>query len=130
MLKELQAGLRKVVEKTQMDLRELMLLLRYRSEWGGGWSLPPLSQMAHLKNQLNKLLGRVTCSKELLAGPLEDDDFMTLMNLTYLMRLSSPLPGTVDSLANARHDMVEVRHFTPISLVFYYIQYYMNVANF
>ena len=82
--------------------------------------------MAHLKNQLNKLLGRVTCSKELLVGPLEDDDLMALMNLTYLMRLSSPLPGTV---ANARHDMVEVRHSIPISVVFYYIQYYINVAN-
>ena len=98
-----------------MEVRELMLLLRYRSEWGGGWSLPPLSQMAHMKNQLNKLLGRVACSKELLAGPLEDDDLMTLMNLTYLMQLSSPQRGTVGSVGNARHDMVEVRHSSPLS---------------
>ena len=103
-------GLRMNVEKTQKELQELLMLLRFRPEWGGGWSLPPLPHMARMKNHLSKLLNRVHRFKELLAGPLEDDDLMAQMNLTYLIQQTAQR-GHASSLAHAvrcRHDMVEV----------------------
>ena len=111
LLKELQTGLRVIVQKTNSELQELLLLLRFRPEWGCGWSLPPLPHMARMKNHLSKLLTRVHRFKELLAGPLEDDELMAQMNLTYLVRQTSPRANG-SSLANTvhcRHDMVEVR---------------------
>ena len=122
LLKELQTSLRVIVQKTNSELQELLLLLRFRPEWGCRWSLlPPLPHMARIKNHLSKLLTRIHRFKELLAGPLEDDELMAQMNLTYLVQQTSPRANG-SSLANTvhcRHDMVEVRRNLVLPICMY-----------
>ena len=86
LLVELQQAERKVAAAVQLELNDLMALLKPRRGGfrTGGWTLPPLAPMARMKDRLSRLLGRLERSKELLEAPLEDEATMALMNLTLL----------------------------------------------
>jgi hypothetical protein len=71
------------VEAAQMELTQLLRVMGS----GGGWVLLPLraeERIARLTDRLSRLRTRVTRSLRLLADPLEDEEQMALMNLSFL----------------------------------------------
>eukprot|EP00597_Dinobryon_sp_UTEXLB2267_P001433 CAMPEP_0170066846 /NCGR_PEP_ID=MMETSP0019_2-20121128/6419_1 /TAXON_ID=98059 /ORGANISM="Dinobryon sp., Strain UTEXLB2267" /LENGTH=217 /DNA_ID=CAMNT_0010274095 /DNA_START=504 /DNA_END=1154 /DNA_ORIENTATION=+ len=102
----------RLAESAQLELTDLLRLMGS----GGGWVLLPLraeEQIARLTNLLIQLRTRVMCSLKLLGAPLEDEEQMALMNLSFLARhphLRSRYPLAKELLAQHEpvEDMLEV----------------------